>query len=90
MIKTLVVVAALTSGLAGYAVAHQAPPARPLTTCLPIIPSATFRPIIPCATFRPIILSAVTRRWPLRGTRHRRGAAAGRARPGGDTELSLS
>jgi len=29
MIKTLVVVAALTSALAGYAVAQQAPPAAP-------------------------------------------------------------
>ena len=71
MIKTLVVVAALTSGFGGYAVAQQAPPA-PAAHHLPtIIPCATFRPIIPSATYRPTILSAVTRR--LRGTRHRLG-----------------
>jgi hypothetical protein len=37
MIKTLVVAAALTVGLAGDAVTQQAPPAPPRIICLPII-----------------------------------------------------
>jgi hypothetical protein len=69
MIKTLVVAAALTVRLAGYAVAQQAPPAVPAHHLPPYHLLRRLPPHLRSATFRPTIRCGIFQRLPFR---HRR------------------
>ena len=73
MIKKLVVVAAFTLGLAGYAVAQQARLRCRRIICRPIISCAVCRPIIRSATFRLTIRCAIIQRALFRHKRRSNG-----------------